>query len=245
MLQVSKLAKAFSGFQAVAEANLTVPKGQVVAVIGPNGAGKSTLFNLITGHLKPDRGTISFKGQEIGGLSPHEICRQGVARSFQLINVFPRLNTYQNVQVAVLARYGKTNNLFRPARRLVQEETLAVMDKVGLLSYRDQMCSSLSYGDQKVLELAIALGSKPEILLLDEPTAGMSPEETRTIVRLIKNLAEVEGLTILLTEHDMDLVFDVAQRIMVLHQGRTIAEGLPDDVRRDKAVQNAYLGETG
>ena len=245
MLQVEQVAKSFSGFQAIARANLTVPKGQVVAVIGPNGAGKSTLFNLITGHLSPDKGRITFKGKEIGGMSPHDICRKGVARSFQLINIFPRLNTFENVQVAVLARYRKSNKIFAPARKLVVEETESVLDKLGLLPYRDRLCNSLSYGDQKVLELAIALGSHPEILLLDEPTAGMSPDETHTIVDLIKNLAKKEGLTILLTEHDMDLVFDVAERIMVLHQGCTIAEGLPDEVRRDKGVQNAYLGETG
>ncbi len=245
MLQVKQVAKAFSGFQAIAKADLTVPKGQVVAVIGPNGAGKSTLFNLITGHLRPDKGHILFKGEEIGGLSAHDICRKGVARSFQLINIFPRLNTFENVQVAVLARYRKTNKLFTPARKLVVEETNDVLHKLGLIPYRERLCNSLSYGDQKVLELAIALGSQPEILLLDEPTAGMSPEETRTIVKLIKNLAQNEGLTILLTEHDMDLVFDVAERLMVLHQGQTIAEGSPEEVRRDKAVQNAYLGETG
>ena len=245
MLQVEHVAKAFSGFQAVGEANLTVSKGQVAAVIGPNGAGKSTLFNLITGHLKPDSGTVKFKQEDITGLSPHAICRKGVARSFQLINIFPRLNTFENVQVAVLARHRLTNKLFTPSRKLVRDETMAVLDRLGLVPYKDRLCNSLSYGDQKVLELAIALGSSPEIILLDEPTAGMSPEETRTIVTLIKSLSEKEGLTILLTEHDMDLVFDVAQRIMVLHQGRTIAEGLPDEVRRDKAVQNAYLGETG
>ncbi|WP_206812089.1 ABC transporter ATP-binding protein [Paradesulfitobacterium ferrireducens] len=245
MLQVKQVAKAFSGFQAIARANLTVTKGQVTAVIGPNGAGKSTLFNLITGHLRPDKGQILFKGEEIGGLPPHAICRKGVARSFQLINIFPQLNTFENVQVAVLARYRQSNKLFTPARKLVVEETNEVLNKLDLYPYRERLCNALSYGDQKVLELAIALGNQPEILLLDEPTAGMSPEETRTIVKLIKNLVQNEGLTILLTEHDMDLVFDVAERLMVLHQGQTIAEGPPDEVRRDKAVQNAYLGETG
>lgn len=245
MLQVKQVAKAFSGFQAIARANLTVTKGQVTAVIGPNGAGKSTLFNLITGHLRPDKGQILFKGEEIGGLSPHAICRKGVARSFQLINIFPQLNTFENVQVAVLARHRQSNKLFTPARKLVVEETNEVLNKLDLYPYRERLCNALSYGDQKVLELAIALGNQPEILLLDEPTAGMSPEETRTIVKLIKNLVQNEGLTILLTEHDMDLVFDVAERLMVLHQGQTIAEGPPDEVRRDKAVQNAYLGETG
>ncbi len=245
MLQVEGLAKSFGGFKAVAEARLHVPKGQVAAVIGPNGAGKSTLFNLITGHLKPDAGRIVFKGKDITALAPHQVSRLGVSRSFQLLNVFPRLTVFENVQVAVLARLRQSGKMFTPARKLVVTETTEVLDKLGLTAYADRLCTSLSYGDQKVVEIAISLGSSPELLLLDEPTAGMSPEETRTIVQLIKNLSGSEGLTILLTEHDMDLVFDVAQRIMVLHQGMTIAEGRPEDVKKDKAVQNAYLGETG
>ncbi len=245
MLQIESLAKSFSGFQAVGDASLSVPRGQVVAVIGPNGAGKSTLFNLITGHIKPDAGRIVFKGREITALPPHQVSRLGVARSFQLVNIFPRLTVFENVQVAVLARLKQSGRLFTPARRLVVQETFEVLHKLGLKTSSDRICSSLSYGDQKVLEIAISLGSSPELLLLDEPTAGMSPEETRTIVQLIKQLSQREGLSILLTEHDMDLVFDVAQRIMVMHQGRTIAEGHPAEVRRDRAVQNAYLGETG
>ncbi len=245
MLRIEGLAKSFGGFKAVADARLHVPKGQVAAVIGPNGAGKSTLFNLITGHLRPDAGRIVFKGKDITAMAPHQVSRLGVSRSFQLLNVFPRLTVFENVQVAVLARLRQSGRMLTPARKLVVAETTQVLDKLGLAPYAGRLCTSLSYGDQKVVEIAISLGSSPELLLLDEPTAGMSPEETRTIVQLIKNLSGSEGLTILLTEHDMDLVFDVAQRIMVLHQGRTIAEGQPEEVKKDKAVQNAYLGETG
>ena len=245
MLQVDRLRKAFDGFQAIADANLSVPKGEVVAVIGPNGAGKSTLFNLITGHLKADSGHIHFKSEEITNLAPHKICHKGVGRSFQLINIFSSLTVFENIQTAVIAKHRLDRKLFRPAKRLLVEETLEVLESFGLIDFKDQSCSSLSYGDQKVLEIAIALGSKPDLLLLDEPTAGMSPDETLRIVNLIKRLSLEEGLTILLTEHDMDLVFDVAQKIMVLHQGRTIAQGLPEEIRNDKSVQNAYLGEAG
>lgn len=243
MLEVENVTKSFEGFMAVAGASLKVEKGQVAAVIGPNGAGKTTLFNLITGHLRPDAGKIRFKGKEIAGLAPHKICRRGVARSFQLINVFGRLTVYENVQVAALAQMRKTWNMFTPAEKLVRAETLAVLERVGLAGYADFPCSSLSYGDQKALEIAIALSSKPEFLLLDEPTAGMSPEETRATVRLIENLAGQEGLTILFTEHDIDVVFHIAQKIVVMYQGKTIAEGLPEEVRKNPEVQKAYLGE--
>jgi branched-chain amino acid transport system ATP-binding protein len=245
MLQIKHLKKAFEGFQAIADANLSVPQGEVVAVIGPNGAGKSTLFNLITGHLTADSGSIRFLDNNITNCTPHEICHHGVGRSFQLINIFPSLTVLENIQTAVIAKHRLDRKIFRPAKRLLIEETLEVIESFGLMNYKDHLCSSLSYGDQKVLEIAIALGSKPKLLLLDEPTAGMSPDETRRIVQLIKRLSQDEGLTILLTEHDMDLVFDVAQKIMVLHQGQTIAQGLPEDIRNDKSVQNAYLGETG
>ncbi|KJR49536.1 Branched-chain amino acid transport ATP-binding protein LivG [Desulfosporosinus sp. I2] len=245
MLQVKQLKKAFDGFQAIADANLSVPIGEVVAVIGPNGAGKSTLFNLITGHLQADSGHIQFQSQEITNLAPYKICHKGMARSFQLINIFSSLTVFENVQTSVLAQQRLDRNFFTPSRRLLIDETLEVLDIFGLLELKDRSCTSLSYGDQKVLEIAIALGSKPELLLLDEPTAGMSSEETRKIVNLIKKLSREKGLTILITEHDMELVFDVAQKIMVLHQGTTIAQGLPEDIRNDKSVQNAYLGEAG
>lgn len=243
MLEVESVAKSFEGFKAIAAASLTVEKGQVTAVIGPNGAGKTTLFNLITGHLKPDSGSIKFKGQEITGLSPHKICRLGVARSFQLINVFGRLTVFENVQVACLAQLRKTWNMFLPLKKMVIRETMALLERVGLEAHSGVLCSSLSYGDQKALEIAIALSSKPELLLLDEPTAGMSPEETRGTVQLIENLVRQEGLTILFTEHDIDIVFNIAQKIVVSHQGRTIAEGAPDEVRKNPEVQKAYLGE--
>lgn len=243
-MRVERVAKSFNGFKAVDGANLTVEKGQVVAVIGPNGAGKTTLFNLITGHLRPDAGRITFKGEEIAGLPAHRICHKGIARSFQLINIFPRLTVFQNVQVSVLARAGKSGDLFRPVKKMATEETMAILEQVGLAAQANRVSGSLSYGDQKVLEIAIALGNRPELLLLDEPTAGMSPEETAATIALVYHLARSQGLTILFTEHDLDVVFSIAQKIMVMHQGRSIAEGKPDEVRANEEVQRAYLGET-
>lgn len=244
MLRVEEVVKSFDGFKAVNGARLTVESGQVVAVIGPNGAGKTTLFNLITGHLKPDAGRIVFKGEDISGLPAHRICKKGIARSFQLINIFPRLTVFENVRISILAREGKSHQLLRPAKKMATKKTFDVLEKVGLQRQANRISGSLSYGDQKVLEIAIALGNMPELLLLDEPTAGMSPEETVATISLIENLARMEGLTVLFTEHDMDVVFRIAQKIMVMHEGRTIAEGKPEEVRVNREVQRAYLGET-
>jgi branched-chain amino acid transport system ATP-binding protein len=214
----------------------------MVAVIGPNGAGKTTLFNLITGHLRPDQGRILFKGQDISRLAAHEICRKGIARSFQIANIFPRLSVFRNVQVSVLSQKKLSRTLFRPAQTMVAEETLRILDSVGLSGKKLDVAGSLSHGDKRVLEIAIALGNEPELLILDEPTAGMSPDETESTMELVKRLAREQGLTILFCEHDMDVVFDVATSIMVMQHGRTIIQGSPEEVRQNATVQEAYLG---
>jgi len=242
VLQVEAIDKSFDGFRAVNQVNLAVGRGELVAVIGPNGAGKTTLFNLITGQLKPDKGKIIFKDEDITGLPPYQICKKGVGRSFQIVNVFSRLTVFECVQVAVLSQQRKTYNLLSPARNLVIKETTDILDSVGLLDKSGSISGSLSHGDQKILEMAIALGNEPELLILDEPTAGMSPEEALKTIELIKQLASLRGLTILFCEHDMEVVFSIAQEIMVMHQGRSIIQGKPDEVRSNKEVQNAYLG---
>jgi len=242
MLKVESLEKSFSGFKAVNGAKLDVEKGEIVAVIGPNGAGKTTLFNLITGILKPDGGRILFKEEDITGMSPHNICRKGISRSFQVVNVFPRLTIFENVRVAVLARERKTWNILTPARNMAKKRTEEIVEGVGLGSKRNAVSSALSHGDRKVLEIAIALGGNPEFLILDEPTAGMSPEETLRCIDLVKSLSQRLGLTILFCEHDMELVFGLADRIMVMVRGATIIQGTCDEVRRNEAVQDAYLG---
>ena len=242
MLKVQSLMKSFDGFMAVGNANLTMEKGDIMAVIGPNGAGKTTLFNLITGHLKPNSGEILFKGNDIGGLPPYRICHMGISRSFQVVNIFSRMSVFENVQVAVLSHQKKLLKFFTPAGNMAVERTMEILKSVGLSEKRNQVCGALSHGDQKVLEMAIALGTEPELLILDEPTAGMSPEETQVTIELIKKLSTELGLTILFCEHDMSLVFSIATQIMVMQQGHTIIQGEPEVVRADKRVQEAYLG---
>jgi len=242
MLQVISLIKSFDDFMAVNGATLTVDKGQIVAVIGPNGAGKTTLFNLITGALKRDSGKILFKDEDISELPPYDICKKGISRSYQIVNIFPRLTVFGNVQVAVLSHQRRSSNLFRPAQNIAVEETRSILENVGLLNKEKSIAGSLSHGDQKILEIAIALGNEPELLILDEPTAGMSPEETLAAMELIKRLARMRGLTILFCEHDMDIVFSIAQSIMVMRHGQTIIQGTPEAVRSNKEVQEAYLG---
>ena len=244
MLHVEGVEKSFGEFMAVVDANLTIGTGELVAVIGPNGAGKTTLFNLITGHIKSDKGRITFKGEDISSLPPHRICNKGIARSFQIVNIFPRLTVLENVQVAVLSQQNKSSRLFRPAHKLAVEATCSILDSVGLSHKAGSIAGSLSHGDQKIQEIAIALGSEPELLILDEPTAGMSPEETFATMELIKKLAKTRGLTILFCEHDMEVVFSIAQSIMVMYQGRTLVQGTPKAVRKNKKVQEAYLGGT-
>jgi branched-chain amino acid transport system ATP-binding protein len=213
-----------------------------VAVIGPNGAGKTTLFNLITGALKRDRGKIIFKNEDISQLPPYEICKKGISRSYQIVNIFPRLTVFENAQVAVLSHQRMSSSLFRPAQSIAVKETRSILESVGLLEKEKSIAGSLSHGDQKILEIAVALGNEPELLILDEPTAGMSPEETLAAIELIKRLAQMRGLTILFCEHDMDIVFSIAQSIMVMRHGQTIIQGTPQEVRGNKEVQEAYLG---
>jgi len=243
MLRVEDLHKSFDDFKAVNGAHLTVESGQLVAVIGPNGAGKTTLFNLITGQLQPGRGRILLNDEDISKLPPHVICRKGIARSFQIANVFPRLSVFRNVQVSVLSQQKLSNKLFRPASQIAIEETGRILESVGLVDKKMDLAGSLSHGDKRILEIAIALGNEPELLILDEPTAGMSPDETATTMALIQRLAADQGLTILFCEHDMEVVFGTAQSIMVMQQGGTIVQGDPQTVRHNTEVQEAYLGD--
>ncbi|MGZ3614977.1 MAG: ABC transporter ATP-binding protein [Thermodesulfobacteriota bacterium] len=242
MLEVKTLSKSFGGFVAVNRANLLVEKGEIVAVIGPNGAGKTTLFNLITGVLKPENGKVFFKGEDITGLPSHEVCKKGISRSFQVVNVFQRLSIFENVQIAILSRERRTWNLFTPSSKLAVEETNEILESVGLMGKKGRTTGLISHGDRKVLEIAMALGGNPELLILDEPTAGMAPEETSRCIELIKDLSGKRGLTILFCEHDMEIVFGIANRIMVMVRGGTIIQGSCNEVRSNQAVQEAYLG---
>jgi len=243
ILGVEKVKKSFDGFVAINGVSFSIPKGEICSIIGPNGAGKTTLFNLITGHLPSDEGKLTFKDVDITGRPPHQICRLGVGRSFQRTNIFPRLTVFQNIQAAVLAHRGKSFTFFRPVDSFFQEETGEILERVGLGEYAQMVSGSLSYGFQKQLELGIALASEPELLLLDEPTAGMSVQETHQTMEMIAKITREKGLTLLFTEHDMEVVFSISQRIMVLYQGRLIAEGMPGEVRNNPEVQKVYLGE--
>lgn len=243
MLNVQKVAKSFNGFQAVAGVSFVIRKGELCAIIGPNGAGKTTLFNLITGHLSKDEGQVVFNGTNISNLSPHRICRLGLGRSFQRINIFPRLTVFENIQAGVLTRMGKSLSIFSSVQYLYQQQTDEIIEKVGLQEYRDNVGGSLAYGFQKQLELGIVLALMPEMLLLDEPTAGMSAKETREIIDLIAKIVRQEGLTLLFTEHDMSVVFSISERILVLHQGSLIASDLPHKIRSDPRVREIYMGE--
>lgn len=242
MLEVSGISKSFGGFRAVSSVSLNVDTRQIAAVIGPNGAGKSTLFNLITGHLRPDTGSVQFDGRDITGAPPHRICRMGIGRSFQRTNIFPRLTVFENLQAAFIVHHGRGGNFWTRAEALYRDETAALLASIGLAGQDGTIAGTLSYGNQKQLELGLALASSPAVLLLDEPTAGMSATETRETIRLLERIAAERGLTLLFTEHDMEVVFSIAQKIAVLHQGRIIADGKPEEVRSDPEVRRVYLG---
>ena len=243
VLEVRELSKTFGGVQAVDAVSLALPPGEIRALIGPNGAGKTTLFNLLTGQLRPDRGLVLFKGERLSGLSPDAVWRRGVSRTFQITATFPSLTALDNVRVARLSHRRRTYSLVSRAARTEAGAARALLTQVGLGDQAARPASMLAYGDLKRLELAMALANDPELLLLDEPTAGMAPAERGALMALTAAIARGRGLSVLFTEHDMDVVFSIADRIMVLHQGRVIAEGAPADVRGNSLVQGVYLGE--
>ena len=245
MLEISAVTKTFDGFMAIQGMTLDVKVGEKHALIGPNGAGKTTSFNLITGHLRPDSGTIRLKQRDISGLPPHRIVKLGVARSFQRINIYPKLDVFQNVQVAFIAAAGRHFRLFTFGGELYRPEVETLLAAVGLADESETLAGLMSYGKQKQLELAIALAADPELLLLDEPTAGMSPQETAESIALIDRIVDERKLTLLFTEHDMDVVFTIADRISVLHHGAIIATDTPDRIRENEEVQQVYLGRSG
>ncbi len=243
LLRVRDVRKAFGGVRAVDGVSFDLARGEIRALIGPNGAGKSTFFNILTGQLRADGGAVAYRGEQILGLAPYVIWRRGVSRTFQITATFATLSALENVRVARLSHTGGSRMLRRPADGLEVERSLALLEQVGLADQAARPAGVLAYGDLKKLELAIALANDPELLLLDEPTAGMAPAERGALMALTASIARERTLTVLFTEHDMDVVFAIAGRIMVLHQGRVIADGAPDEVRADPEVQAVYLGE--
>jgi len=243
ILKVVRLNKSFGGLKATNDVDYEMTTGELSAIIGPNGAGKSTFFNLLTGYHKVDSGEVYYKGKDITNWPPHKIARLGITRAFQISNIYPSLTTYENTRQAILTEQNRTLNFFTPAERLAKKETLELLEITGLSQHANMIVGNLSQGDKKRLELTIALGSKPQLVFLDEPTAGMSGEETRETMRLVQRLNQEMGLTILFTEHDMSVVFGYARRLTVLHQGTIIAEGTPEEVRANERAQKIYLGE--
>jgi branched-chain amino acid transport system ATP-binding protein len=243
MFRVEKLTKTFGGLVAVNNVSFAMQKGEISSIIGPNGAGKTTLFNLLTGHLKPDSGAVYFKDREITALSPHRICQAGIGRSFQKTNIFPRLTAFDNIQVALMAWQKKTRNIFQKADHFYQKETDEILDSLGLGDQKDRLAGLLAHGDQRLLEIGITLGTFPELILLDEPTAGMSPEESHKTMELIQRIVRSRNLTLLFIEHDMNIVFGISEKVMVMHYGAIIAEGTPEEIRANDQVQKIYLAE--
>jgi branched-chain amino acid transport system ATP-binding protein len=245
ILEIRDLNKAFGGLQAAKNINLQVRKGELSSIIGPNGAGKTTLFNLITGSVLPDSGTILFGGEAITGNRTFDVVKAGIGMTFQKANIFPRLTVYQNVELSVVSRRKKTMNLLSSIfeDREIEKEVMGILQSVNMTDKKDLYSGSLSHGDQKLLDIAIALGLRPKLLLVDEPTAGMSPGERRETVNLLKRLWEDMAMTLVFIEHDMDIVFSISERIRVLHHGELIAEGSPEEIANNNEVIEAYLGE--
>ena len=243
LLRTEALTRSFGSLMAVNRVDFTVHAGELRSIIGPNGAGKTTLFRLISGEMKPSAGRIWFQDKEITGRPQHMVVRLGVAKSYQITNIFPHLSVLENVRVAVQG-HARAFNFWTHAARLpgVREKAQALLVTIGLADKAAELAATLSHGEKRHLEIAIALASDPTLLLLDEPTAGMSPEETDETMVLIRELAR--GRTVVLVEHKMKLVMKISDRITVLHQGAFLAEGTPDEIRANPTVQQTYLGVT-
>ena len=243
LLEVRDLRKAFGGVAALAAVSFDVGAREIVALIGPNGAGKSTCFNILNGQLRPDAGSVAFDGRSIVGLPPRRIWRMGVGRTFQITATFQTMTVLDNVRTALLSFHRRLGSLLPWAGALYLDEAYALLEQVGIADQADRLCSVLAYGDLKRVELAIALANAPRLLLLDEPTAGMAPGERLEVMRLTARIADERTIGVLFTEHDMDVVFAHATRVMVLDRGRLLANGTPRAVRNNAEVRAIYLGE--
>jgi branched-chain amino acid transport system ATP-binding protein len=243
MLRLNSVSKDFGGFHVIDDVNLEVVKGERHAIIGPNGAGKSTLFNLITGLYSPTKGTIYFKDRRIDGLAPYKVNRLGIARSFQIINIFKEMTVYGNVRNAIVAKHRKSLKFTRTLTSLdkVKEEAEHILSRINLTAFREELAGTLGYGQQRALEIGLTIAQDPELVLLDEPGAGFTPEETKGIIKFIREVTA--GKTLVIIEHDMDVVFDLADRITVLNRGRIVATETPEEIKRNEMVKEAYLGD--
>ena len=245
-LELNHVTKSFGNLRAVNDVTFEIEQGKITAIIGPNGAGKTTIFNLITGWHRVTSGQILYKGENITQLPTYKILKRGIGRSFQIINIFKNLTVFENVRMGVLARANKSMNFLRSVNNRsfsgLKEKTIHLIQTVGLQQEMNTIATTLSHGDQKALEIAIALSAEPVLLLLDEPTAGMSVDESQYTTNLIKEISKKSGITILFTEHDLDMVFFTADRIIVMAQGEIICDGDERCIRGDQKVREAYLG---
>jgi branched-chain amino acid transport system ATP-binding protein len=243
LLSVEGLTKSYGGVHAVRGVTFALKPGEILALIGPNGAGKSTCFDMLNGQKSPDSGRIMLLGKDTTGRAPREIWRLGVGRTFQITATFPTMTVRENVQVALVSHHGQLFNLWSSTPKLARDEAGRLLELVGMSGYADRPCGELAYGDLKRLELAVALANEPKLLLMDEPTAGMAPRERIELMRLTARIAREKSIGVLFTEHDMDVVFEHADRILVLNRGNLIAEGTPAEVRGNPQVRAVYLGE--
>ena len=242
LLKVEHIAKSFGGVKAINDVSFELPKGQLLALLGPNGAGKSTCFNMLNGQLRPDSGSIKLEGVELVGKHPRQIWRAGVGRTFQISATFGSLTVLENLQMVLLSRYKKLNRWWKPVTHYFQEEAMVLLDQVGMADQADRACSVLAYGDVKRVELAMALAHEPTLLLMDEPTAGMAPRERNQLIALVKKMVVDRNLSVLFTEHSMDVVFEHADRMMVFARGELIADGDSEMIRNDARVREVYFG---
>ncbi len=242
LLAVHTLSKSFGGVQAVKDVSFELAAGEMLALIGPNGAGKTTCFNMLNGQLKADTGTVLFDGKELIGLNPRTIWRLGIGRTFQITATFASMTVRENVQMALLSHHRKVFSLWPRAADSFKEEADGLLDQVGMLHQADRACGILAYGDLKRLELSIALAHGPKLLLMDEPTAGMAPQERITLMELVSSIVKNTDISVLFTEHDMDVVFAHSDRLMVLNRGEIIAAGTADEIRNNDLVKEVYLG---
>jgi len=245
LLQIRKLYKSFGRVSAAHDVNLDFESGVLTSIIGPNGAGKSTLINLLSGALRPDSGQILLEGRDITHLPIHHRVRLGLCRSFQVVNVFPNLTVFDNLQIPVLALMKRAHRIFRPVKREVEahRRVAEILERVGLGAEAQTPASALSHGDQRLLEVGIALAARPKLLFLDEPTSGMNPVERSRVLENIRNLAQRQETTFVIVEHDMDVVFSLSDRVIVLHYGVVIGDGTTEAIRNNPKVREVYLGE--